>query len=183
MSNKPLIIFNPYLDPLDVSLYKRETDGETIAILLSPIPYQTSAGEIIVPTGFDSDGCTMPHFFWRSLGHPLHMDFLREAILHDWLYRVQIFDRGLSDLLFKEQMSEKVEFTKAALRMTVISEMPKGSEKQIKKEYKKRLKNFKLLSGFRINMIYAGLKVGGGFAWKSNFKKLDESRKRFNVSV
>jgi len=177
---RPVTIVNPYTEPLPLEFFKRELDGETVALLIAPIPYNTGKGLIIVPAGFDSDGCSMPRFFWRLFGHPFDMDYLREAILHDYLYRMQIFDRKTSDLLFKEQMEDKVSFTKAALRQTILAELPKGSDKEINKEYKRRLKRMKLLSQWRINNIYWGLRMGGGVAWKKNGKLLAEAEKHSN---
>lgn len=173
---RPVIIVNPYTEPLPLEFFKRELDGETVALLIASIPYNTGKGPIIVPAGFDSDGCSMPRFFWRLFGHPFDMDYLREAILHDYLYRMQIFDRETSDLLFKEQMEDKVSFAKAALRQTILAELPKGSDKEINKEYKRRLRRMKLLSQWRINNIYWGLRMGGGSAWKKNGKLLAEAK-------
>ena len=72
---------------LPVSPYRR-ADGETVVVLYADMAYYTSKGCIVVPKGFESDGCSMPRFFWRVFGHPFDMQYLREAILHDWLYKI-----------------------------------------------------------------------------------------------
>jgi len=76
-------------------------DGQTIVRLLESITYHTIAGPITVPAGFESDGCSMPRLFWRLFGHPFDMRYLREAILHDWLYWIQSFPRRDSDDIFR----------------------------------------------------------------------------------
>lgn len=42
----------------------------------------------------------MPRFFWRLIGHPFSMDYLREAILHDYFYRTQKIKRKKADRIF-----------------------------------------------------------------------------------
>lgn len=85
---------------------------ETIGVLYEPLVFNVSGyGELVVPIGFDTDGCSLPRTFWRLVGHPFDMKYLREAILHDWLYRTQEFSRAESDMIFKKvlQDSNKLE--------------------------------------------------------------------------
>jgi len=44
-------------------------------------------GNITVPAGFESDGASVPRFFWRLVFPPGDADALRAAILHDYIYR------------------------------------------------------------------------------------------------
>lgn len=91
---------------LPISFFLRE-DGETIAFLTGVIAYETQAlGRIEVPIGFQSDGCSMPGLFWWSFGHPFDMKFLREAILHDWLYATQPCDRKTADMVFRDELKK-----------------------------------------------------------------------------
>lgn len=86
---------------LPLAFYLRQ-DGETVAVLLEDIVYDAGPlGRIVVPKGFESDGCSLPRFFWRMIGHPFDMRYLREAIFHDWLYRHQPCDRKTADLIFR----------------------------------------------------------------------------------
>ena len=102
MSNQCI---QPDTQGLPLSFHHRP-DGETVAVLLSDLAYYTSIGWITVPKGFQSDGCSMPRMFWRVFGHPFSMWFLREAILHDWLYWEQPCDRKTADRVFKEKLKQ-----------------------------------------------------------------------------
>ena len=81
----------------------------TVVMILHDIAYITAQlGPITVPRGFESDGCSMPRLFWRMIGHPFDMRYLREAILHDWLYRYQPCDRKTADLIFRAALVGRV---------------------------------------------------------------------------
>lgn len=91
---------------LPLAFFLRD-DGETIAFLTGVIVYETEKlGRIEVPIGFQSDGCTMPGLFWWSIGHPFDMKFLREAILHDFLYATQPCDRETADMVFRDELKK-----------------------------------------------------------------------------
>ncbi len=85
-----------------------EDDGTTVVRTLRPLYYQTALGLVVVPENFRSDGASMPRLFWRMIGHPFQMQYLREAILHDWLYRTQPCSRALADRIFYELLAGKV---------------------------------------------------------------------------
>lgn len=85
-----------------------EDDGTTVVRTLRPLYYQTALGLVVVPENFHSDGASMPRLFWRLIGHPFQMQYLREAILHDWLYRNQPCSRALADRIFYELLAGKV---------------------------------------------------------------------------
>ena len=85
-----------------------EDDGTTVVRTLRPLYYQTALGLVVVPENFHSDGASMPRLFWRLIGHPFQMQYLREAILHDWLYRTQPCSRALADRIFYELLAGKV---------------------------------------------------------------------------
>lgn len=85
-----------------------EADGTTVVRTLRALYYRTAIGLITVPADFRSDGASMPRFFWRLIGHPFQMQYLREAILHDWLYRTQPCSRALADRIFYELLAGKV---------------------------------------------------------------------------
>lgn len=81
----------------------------TVVMILHDIAYITAQlGPITVPRGFESDGCSMPRLFWRTFGHPFDMRYLREAILHDWLYRYQPCDRKTADRIFRAALIGRV---------------------------------------------------------------------------
>ena len=84
-------------------------DGETVVRLMESIEYATGPlGVVTVPKFFVSDGCSMPRLFWRLIGHPFDTRYLREAILHDWLYRYQPCGRKAADLIFRAALVGRI---------------------------------------------------------------------------
>jgi hypothetical protein len=160
---------------LPLIFYKRH-DGETVAVLQKDMAYYTSKGQILVPKGFESDGCSMPRFFWRVFGHPFDMQYLREAILHDYLYKTQIFDRKTADLIFREEMQKSAQFARDAVRMQILEDYPSIPDRDLDREYKARMANVRVLSDAKITAIYYGLRLGGWKAWNDN-KKAKEKEK------
>lgn len=59
---------------------------------------------ITAPAGFETDGASIPRFFWRLIGPPLAGKYAPAAVLHDYLYQRQIFTRRGSDVVFKFMM-------------------------------------------------------------------------------
>ncbi len=39
-----------------------------------------------VPQGFTTDGCSIPWFLWRVVGHPLSEKYIAAAVIHDYLW-------------------------------------------------------------------------------------------------
>ena len=160
---------------LPVSPYRR-ADGETVVVLYADMAYYTSKGCIVVPKGFESDGCSMPRFFWRVFGHPFDMQYLREAILHDYLYKMQIFDRKTADLIFREELQKSAQFARDTVKMQILEDYPSIPDRDLDREYKERLSNIKILSDWKISCIYRGLRWGGWKAWNEH-KKAKEMEK------
>jgi hypothetical protein len=154
---------------LPLIFYKRK-DGETVAVLQKDMAYYTSKGLILVPKGFESDGCSMPRFFWRLFGHPFDMQYLREAILHDYLYKTQQFDRKTADLIFREELQKSAQFARDTVRMQILEDLPSITDRDLDREYKRRLKKVKVLSDWKIACIYRGLRWGGWKAWNDHKK-------------
>ena len=154
---------------LPVSPYRR-ADGETVVVLYADMAYYTSKGCIVVPKGFESDGCSMPRFFWRIFGHPFDMQYLREAILHDWLYKEQIFDRATADRLFREELQKSAQFARDTVKMQILEDYPSIPDRDLDREYKRRLKEVKVLSDWKIACIHRGLRWGGWKAWNDHKK-------------
>ena len=160
---------------LPLIFYKRD-DGETVAVLQKDIAYYTSKGLILVPKGFESDGCSMPRFFWRLFGHPFDMQYLREAILHDWLYKVQMFNRKAADQIFREELQKSAQFARDTVKMQILEDYPSIPDRDLDREYKARMANVRVLSDAKITAIYYGLRWGGWKAWNEH-KKAKEKEK------
>lgn len=92
---------------IQVSMYV-DQHGQTVCRTLQDETYYTSAGMFVVPQGFESDGASLPRLFWRLLGHPFSMDYLWEAVLHDYLYRTQTDSRKVADSIFFNLLKDKM---------------------------------------------------------------------------
>ena len=40
-----------------------------------------------IPGDFETDGCSIPRFFWRLIGHPMDEKYIAAAVIHDALWR------------------------------------------------------------------------------------------------
>ncbi len=56
---------------------------------------------VTVPADTVSDGASIPRLLHVWPGNPLEGTFLRAAMIHDWLYRVQTVTRGTADAVFR----------------------------------------------------------------------------------
>ncbi len=59
---------------------------------------------ISVPEGFESDGASVPRFFWRWVFPPGDTRALRAAFAHDWVYRThpESWTKPEADQMFRE---------------------------------------------------------------------------------
>jgi hypothetical protein len=83
-------------------------DGSTTVITTAALHYATRHCAFTVPPGFESDGASLPRRFWRIIGHPFDMNYLREAIGHDYLYRRQRLPRKIADAIFDELLRGRI---------------------------------------------------------------------------
>ncbi len=112
-SSRRFRFLDAFPDPLSVKIIpKWENNTNTAqATLLSPLKYNSHKyGEIIVPTGFETDFASVPHFA-RWYIDVVDPDILYPAIVHDWLYQNKgkineslILSRKESDKVIKEAM-------------------------------------------------------------------------------
>lgn len=80
-------------------------DGEIVFVFHTPLKFRgTRIGDVAIPRGFKSDGCSIPRAFWTLIGHPLDIDYMREAFLHDWLYYTQPCSRWTADSVMNDEM-------------------------------------------------------------------------------
>lgn len=56
--------------------------------LLSGLRYVDSAGRLHrVLHDFETDGASIPRFWWRAIGHPMDEQYLAAGVIHDFLWR------------------------------------------------------------------------------------------------
>lgn len=79
-------------------------NGSALFRLVHYYRYISSYGEVVVPTGFITDGASIPRAFWSFLSP--YGPYCSAAVIHDWLYspgNVR-YTRLEADLIFKEAM-------------------------------------------------------------------------------
>jgi hypothetical protein len=106
------------------------------------------------------------------------MEYLREAILHDWLYKTQIFDRKTADLIFREELQKSAQFARDTVRMQILEDLPSITDRDLDREYKARMANIKILSDWKISCIYRGLRWGGWKAWNEHKKENEKEKEK-----
>lgn len=69
---------------------------------------RTGVPSITVHKGYETDGASIPRFFWRLIGGPFGQ-YREAAVVHDWLYsehQAHTFTRKQADAWFYEIMGE-----------------------------------------------------------------------------
>lgn len=90
-----------FTTPLDLRII-----GKWRFKILFPFEYHIGeypSTEIIrVPEGFETDLVSIPRVFWPILS-PLD-EYVKAAVVHDWLYKTGQYSKSRSDYIFKEAM-------------------------------------------------------------------------------
>jgi hypothetical protein len=60
-------------------------------------------GSIMVDAGTISDFASVPRFFWRIIS-PFDDDVRMPALVHDFLYTTQVWEKDVADLIFREAL-------------------------------------------------------------------------------
>lgn len=77
-------------------------DGRNWEIVDHPFSYLSSKGLIVVPVGFVTDFASVPRILWDV--YPPWGTYGWAAVIHDFLYTTQLFDRENSDYFLLEAM-------------------------------------------------------------------------------
>lgn len=94
----------------DIVYYRKgeSTDGECLDEMVNPYYGNISSRkEIIVPSGYTTDGASIPKIFWWLLS-PFE-NYFKCCVLHDYLcdlFHLNLLERKTCDLIFLEAMSE-----------------------------------------------------------------------------
>ena len=94
----------PGLDRLDSRTW--QTSKIMIYVLDDDVASWAHFDEVVVPVGFKTDGASIPRGFWWLIGSPFTGKYLRAALVHDYLYSVQITDRGVADRIMERGMRD-----------------------------------------------------------------------------
>ncbi|NMD88461.1 DUF1353 domain-containing protein [Victivallis vadensis] len=78
----------------------KEDDRGNVYTLLEPLEYMG----LTIPAGFESDGASVPRFFWQLVFPPGDSKALHAAFVHDYIYRTHPagWTRADADKAFRE---------------------------------------------------------------------------------
>jgi len=91
---------------MKIEVHKEDKTGNVFT-LLERLHVAWNGHEFDVPEGFESDGASVPRFFWRAVFPPGDSKALPGAIAHDYLYRTHPtgWSKGMSDAMFYEMLT------------------------------------------------------------------------------
>ena len=84
-----------------VNIHREDGRGNVLCtVTLNRIEF--AGKSFVIPRGFESDGASVPRFFWRVVCPPLDHRAVRAGVAHDYIYRTQPEDwtRREADLMF-----------------------------------------------------------------------------------
>lgn len=58
----------------------------TLIRIDDPVFFKIHGRTVIIPSGYTSDGMSVPRFLWRLLSPPIYGETLVPSIIHDWMY-------------------------------------------------------------------------------------------------
>lgn len=82
-----------------------EERGDIIR-LVTPIKFVFKGETYEVPAGYDSDGMSVPRFFWRSLSPKINHKTLVPSVVHDFMYENHIGTRKEADEFYYANLIE-----------------------------------------------------------------------------
>ena len=86
---------------MKIEIHRCDKRGNVLKTLF-PQKVAFRGRSFLVPRGFESDGASVPRFFWRFIFPPLDPSAVRAGVVHDFLYREQPpgWTRKDADLMF-----------------------------------------------------------------------------------
>ena len=84
---------------MKIDVHEEDARGN-VYTLLEPLEYM----DLTIPAGFESDGASVPRFFWRLVFPPGDSKALHAAFVHDYIYRTHPagWTRADADKVFRE---------------------------------------------------------------------------------
>lgn len=92
------------MDPLRFSCVVYEKDGTTILETVEEVDLSPWGISTTIPRGFQSDGMSVPRFFWRFIGPPVNGATMAPSVAHDWLYTCQCVPRKAADDWYRKML-------------------------------------------------------------------------------
>ena len=75
---------------------EKAADGKNI-VLDEPLAFILDGRGYTVPTGFRSDGMSVPRWLWGVISPQISAETLEPSIIHDYLYSVKLCSREEAD--------------------------------------------------------------------------------------
>ncbi len=71
-----------------VNIHKTDGRGNVLTTM-HPNRINFGGKSFLIPKGFESDGASVPRFFWRIVCPPVDPHAVRASVAHDYIYRAQ----------------------------------------------------------------------------------------------
>ena len=88
------------------SIYTDKERGDII-VLVTPLKFTFKGVEYEIPAGYESDGMSVPRFFWRTLSPKINGKTLVPSVIHDYMYENHIGTRAEADEFYQQNLIEK----------------------------------------------------------------------------
>lgn len=75
-----------------------------VIYLVTPIRFEFKGETYEIPSGFASDGMSVPRFFWRVLSPKLDFKTLIPSLIHDYMYTYHIGTRKEADEYYYDNL-------------------------------------------------------------------------------
>lgn len=86
---------------MEINVHKSDDKGNIITLLVKHCDCW-HRNWLMVPAGFESDGCSIPRFLWSTISPAIDPRTLRAGVCHDWIYRRHPagWTRSMADSMF-----------------------------------------------------------------------------------
>lgn len=88
------------MERIEVAWYGMELENELYCVVAKDVDLKQWGIDSVIPTGFMSDGMSIPRFFWRWLSPKIAPLTISPSIVHDWLYYSHVVSREDADLWY-----------------------------------------------------------------------------------
>ena len=90
---------------LAVTIFHDEKKGDVIK-LLEPHEFEFKGKKYVIPEGYESDGMSIPRFFWRLICPQIDATSLVPSVEHDYLYGQKVETRKEVDQFYQSRLVE-----------------------------------------------------------------------------
>lgn len=81
-----------------------DEDGNLVLRVLHDFDLLPYGIDAVIPGGYESDGMSVPRFFWRWVGARVGGRTLAPSIVHDYLYETKIMARSEADEWYRRAL-------------------------------------------------------------------------------